>query len=194
MITTTLAVVALAGALGAGASPSPGWQSDYAKAISVASAERKPVAVFIGSGEGKPGKMIESGTIPSDAAKLLRDNYVCVYVNTDTAAGKDLAGRFALSEGLVISNPGGTTQALRHNGVVGGADLTQKLTQYAGAGQPATTVHTGATTSVAAPAATGVRLNCAGGNCGVAPTVGSFIVPSAPLGSSCPNGKCPLQR
>lgn len=194
MFTTTLAVVAVAGTFGAGASPSPGWQSDYAHARTLASSERKPIAVFIGPG-GKPADK----ALSSDAAKLLRDGYVCLAVDTDTSAGKELAQKFALSEGFVISSPGGTYQALRHSGPVG-SDLAATLGRYAAAGQPATTVHTGGTVAISAtsaPAATVSPIGCVGGNCGTPLTVGSFIVPSAPAypyGGSCPNGKCPLQR
>src|SRR5262245_12684887 len=132
MITTTLAVVALAGALNA--SPMTGWRTDYAQAMSVASTEGKPMAVFIGKGTDRISRMVSEGTISSDASRLLRESYISVYLDTDTAAGKDLAGRFAISEGLVISGPGGGTQALRHTGPVNGTELTQDLGQFAKAG------------------------------------------------------------
>ena len=141
MITTTLAVLALAGGLGSETLPSiPSWDTDYARAMTRASGERKPLAVFIGHGADNCRKMLADGKIQSDAAKLLGSSYVCVYLDTDTSAGKDLAGRFELQEGLIISSPGGSHQAYRHTGTVSGADLTQKLTQYASAGQPTTTV------------------------------------------------------
>ena len=143
MITTTLAVIALAGGLSAGNIPSPNWQKDYAQALAVASSEGKPVAVFISQGTATPGKLVTEGPIPSDAAKLLREKYVCVYLDTETASGKAMANQFALSEGLIISSPGGKYQALRHNGSVSGNDLTGTLTRYAGAGTPTTTVSSG---------------------------------------------------
>ena len=104
MITTTLAVLALAGGLSAGSIPTPNWQKDYAQALAVASSEGKPVAVFISQGNTTPGKLVTEGPIPSDAAKLLRDKYVCVYLDTATASGKAMADQFSLSEGLVISH------------------------------------------------------------------------------------------
>jgi hypothetical protein len=143
MITTTLAVLALAGGLSTGNIPSPSWHKDYAQAMAVASSELKPMAVFISHGASMPGKLVSDGTIPAEAAKLLRESYVCVYLDTATAAGKDMAGRFDLSEGLVISSPGGGVQALRHSGSVSGIDLTGKLTQYATTSQPANTVTSG---------------------------------------------------
>jgi hypothetical protein len=212
MITTTLAVLALAGGLSTGNVPSPSWHKDYAQAMALASSEHKPMVVFISHGTATPGKMLADGTIPTEAAKLLRDSYVCVYLDTETAAGKELAGRFELPEGLVISGPGGSVQALRHNGSVSGIDLTGKLSQYATTTQPTTTVTSGL--SAASVIYSG---GCANGSCGVtysqagysyqptyqyqpayqAAPVYSQSYPTyyAPFGtSSCPNGRCPNQR
>ena len=215
MITTTLAVLALAGGLSTGNIPSPSWHKDYAQAMAVASTELKPMAVFISHGASMPGKMVADGTIPAEAAKLLRESYVCVYLDTETATGKDMAGRFDLPEGLVISGPGGSVQALRHNGSVSGIDLTGKLTQYASAGQPTATVTSGLT---AAPVI--VSGGCANGSCGLTHSQAGYtyqpVYQAAPVyqyqaapvyqgyptayyaapfgGSSCPNGRCPNQR
>ena len=143
MITTTLAFIALAGGYSAGSIPSPKWELDYGKALTIASAEWKPVAVFI-------GQQKSTSAIPPEAAKLLREKYVCVHLNTDTAAGKAMAQQFQLVDGLVLSSPGGRYQALRHTGELKGATLTGTLTQYASAGDPTTTVSSGGSTSVVA--------------------------------------------
>ncbi len=207
MVTTTLAVLALAGALGTGASPSPSWQTDYSQAISLASAEGKPVAVFIGHGGDKVGRMFADGTIPADAAKLLRESYVSVYINTDTNAGKELSGRFDLPEGLVISSPGGSVQALRHTGSISGPDLTQRLTQYASAGQPTKTTISGVSSSSVIVGGTPAIANygtpvmisggCPNGNCPYATPTSGYIYPAGSIPFStggCPNGRCPNQR
>jgi hypothetical protein len=145
MITTTLAVLALAGGIGSGVIPStPNWQTDYAQAMNRASAEGKPMAVFIGHGPDQLRKLQSDGSISAEAGKLLARSYICVYLDSDAASGKDLVGRFEINEGLIISSPGGNLQAYRHNGAVSGADLTKSLTQFAGAGQPSTTVTAGA--------------------------------------------------
>ena len=196
MFTTTLAVLALAGGIGSGALPStPSWQTDYAQAMTRASAERKPMAVFIGHGADHVTKMLADGKIADDAAKLLRDSYVFTYLDADTAAGKDLAARLEISEGLVISGPGGSLQAYRHNGAVAGAELTKQLTQYASAGQPTTTVTAGA--AVVRYATNPVIVGgCANGTCGttytVVPASGGYTYPV--YGSSCPTGTCPNRR
>jgi hypothetical protein len=157
MITTTLAVLALAGGLSSGNIPSsPSWQTDYAQAMTRASAERKPMAVFIGHGADRLKQMLAEGAVSADAAKILQNSYVCMYLDTDSAPGKELAGRFQISEGLVISGPGGTTQAYRHNGTLTGAELTKQLSTFAVAGQPTSTISggvvVGGTTYQPAPA------------------------------------------
>ena len=197
MITTTLAVLALAGGLNSETIPStPSWQTDYAQAMTRASEERKPMAVFIGRGAEAFKKMLADGKIPAEATKVLNDSYVSMYLDADSAAGKELAGRLQLSEGLVISGPGGSLQAYRHSGTLTGNDLTKQLTHYASAGQPTTTVTAGAT------AARYVVGGCANGTCGTTYTYtpsGQYVVPSGgysypAYGSSCPNGRCPNQR
>ncbi|MFO0822286.1 MAG: hypothetical protein U0792_04080 [Gemmataceae bacterium] len=200
IVTTTLTVVVLAGALGG--KPTPSWQSDYAQAMAIASSEQKPIAVFISHGAGTPGKMINDGTIPENAARLLRESYVCLYLDTDTGSGKDLAEKFALKEGLVISSPGGNMQALRHNGPVNATELNQRLEQFAHAGQPTTTINTGIQTVASAPVFVG---GCASGNCYLnsyptagyvtQPAAGQIVYPAGySFGSSCPNGRCPNAR
>jgi hypothetical protein len=197
MVSTSLVVAVTALA----AAPSPVLQADYSAARAAAAAANKPMAVFIGG--GKVERMVADGSLPADAARLLRENYVCVVVNTETGAGKDLAGRFEMAEGLVISGPGGASQALRHAGAVSGADLTQQLTRYATAGAPVTTVSAGLApaagrvvtagyspvmTYAPAPVYAPVPVygGCAGGSCGV--PVMTYGVPFG--GSSCANGRC----
>src|SRR5262249_8940814 len=147
MLTTTLAVVALAGALSTGASPSPSLQTNYTQALSAASAEHKPMAVFIGHDAAKVKQMISDGTIPTDAAKLLRENYVCVALDARAGEGKKLSDSEKMTSGLIISSSSGNIQALRHSPTVSGADLTRQLVQFAhGAAAAPTTVLSGCAT------------------------------------------------
>jgi hypothetical protein len=147
MITTTLAVLALAGGIGSGVIPStPNWHTDYAQAMTRSSAEGKPMAVFIGSGGEKHKKLLADGTISAEASKLLSRSYICVYLDSETPNGKDLASRFELSDGLIISSKGGSLQAFRHTGSFKAGELTASLTKYAEANQPSRTETSGATT------------------------------------------------
>jgi hypothetical protein len=140
MFTTTLAAIALAGGISSGVIPStPNWHTDYAQAMSRSSAEGKPMAVFIGNGADRVAKMLSDGTISADAARVLNASYVCVYLDANTESGKDLAGRFEITEGLVISSKGGNLQAYRHAGAIKGKDLTDSLGKYADSATPVST-------------------------------------------------------
>ena len=147
MVSTSFTAAALL-ALSAGSVPSVNWQADYATAMSAAVAQQKPMAVFIGQGDAGYAKLVSGGQIPASVGQVLSNQYVTVYVNTDTAAGKALAGQFEMSAGLVISTRGGDKQALRLNGTLTGADLTGVLT----------TLGSTTTTVVSTPAVTGTVL------------------------------------
>ncbi len=221
MLTTTLAIVALAGAL----NPAPNVQTNYGKALAVATAEQKPMAVFVGLGTEKLNQMFKDGTISAAATQLLRDKYVCVTVDPKTGAGKDLAEQVKLTEGLVISDSTGGVRALRHGGTVAGEELTRQLEQLGSNQAVVVATSTAAPTVMAAPAmlaptystyaAPMVISGCANGSCGLTSTYtmptttgpvttygtngtyGSFPMQSygTPVyGSSCANGRCPLPR
>ena len=144
MVTTILAVVALAGSLAPGAKPEFQAQTDYSQALRQASNEKKPMAVLIGKGDVF-AKMMKDAELSAEAKKVLTEKYVCVSVNIDTEAGKTLAGQFQLTDGLVISSAGGTHQALRQAGTVTATELSKHATTYAnGPNIPTTTVTAGA--------------------------------------------------
>lgn len=172
---STFATLAL---LASGATETPSFQTDYTKALQTAAAQQKPVAVFIGKGAAGYAKLV-GGAIPADANQLLAKNYVCVYVNTDTEAGKTLASQFDISKGLVISGKGGDVQALRYSGSVTPLELTGYLGKYRNA-SAVTTTETAAEPA-AAPAAT-TSSSCANGQCG------SSVSSSS---SGCASGNCP---
>lgn len=171
MISTTFAAVALSAALSTGAVAVPNWQTDYSKALQTAATEQKPIAVFIGKGD-KGFAKVAGGDLPADASELLARNYVCVYVNTETDAGKSLAGKFQISKGLVISGKGGNVQALSYAGSITPMELTGYLTKYSNTKAVSTTeTHGGAEAPVAG--------GCANGQCG-----------SVTVSSGCANGQC----
>ena len=179
MMTTTFAAVALSAVLSSGAVVVPAWQTDYSKAVASAAAEHKPIAVFIGKGDSGYSKLV-GGEIPTEAGQLLAKSYVCIYVDTDTAAGKSLAGQFDISKGLVISCKGGDVQALRHSGAVTPSNLTGYLAKYSDAKTIATTET--ASETVLVPAGS----SCANGNCA---SSASMSLPT--MSSGCANGRCP---
>jgi hypothetical protein len=180
MVATTLAAVAFSGLLAPGASGAlPSWQTNYGTAMTAAVAQQKPMAVFIGRGEAGPAKLLGDGQFPTKAGEVLNTSYVSVYVDTDTAAGKALAGEFGLSQGLVISNKGATLQALRHTGTLTPTQLNDYLVRYAD------------TTTVATTAAGGYAVGggCAGGVCGYG-SGAAYGGSSGCYGGGCASGSC----
>lgn len=126
-----------AAALAAGVSPSalspePAWLNDYATAQARVVAVRKPMAVFVGTGKDGWEKVIREGALDPETKKALATKYVCVYVDTNTAAGRSLASAFQVADrGLIISDRAGTSQAYSLSGDLSGAELAQTLDRYA---------------------------------------------------------------
>jgi hypothetical protein len=142
MLSTSLAAIVLSGLAAVSTATEPAWQTDYATAVARAAESKKPIAVFIAHGGAGYAKLVASGGLPADVTRVLRQSYVCLYVDTDTVNGKELSRAFEMKEGLVISGRGGAKQALRHDGKVQPADLSSYLTRYAGANQVVTTTET----------------------------------------------------
>ena len=132
MFSTSLAAAALSGLLMApNMTTQPVWQSDYRQALSVAADQRKPLAVFINSGGTGYARLIQDGSIPKEAAEVLKKKYVCLYIDVSTTTGKELSGSFQMAEGIVISDPAAGLQALRHAGPIQATELTRYVQQYA---------------------------------------------------------------
>jgi hypothetical protein len=130
---TTMAAAALAAGISPSAlSPEPAWLNDYSAAQVRATAVRKPMAVFLGSGTGGWGKVVRDGALDPELKRTLASKFVCVYVDTDTAVGRSLAGAFEVaSKGLVISDRAGTSQAFSLSGDLTRDELSRTLAKYA---------------------------------------------------------------
>ena len=126
----------------------PAWTSDYRQALSAASEARKPIAVFIT--KGSQTQLTKGEGLSADAAKLIKDGYVALHVDTNTEAGRKLAKSFDLDEGLIISDKTGGLQALRHAGTVTPTELNGYLAKYAGT-EPVTTTDIRTTGMAAQP-------------------------------------------
>jgi hypothetical protein len=109
------------------------WEPNYDQARQVGQAEKKPLAVIVGSGEAGYERLCRDGKLGSDAQKALGENYICVYLDTDTQVGKKLASDFGITRGtgLVLSNRSGNLQAFNHDGDLSNADLNRWLTRFA---------------------------------------------------------------
>src|SRR5205823_2351991 len=94
---TSLFVLALVGApLEANA---PSWQG-YFQASQLVEQEKKPLAVFLGTGQ-KGWEMV-AGSLGSEAEKVLSAGYLCAYVDTTTPEGEKLAQAFQIKNGVGI--------------------------------------------------------------------------------------------
>lgn len=147
MFTSSVSAALISGLMASGSLESAQWRTSYRDAAAAATQARKPIAVFITA--GNPGKLVTGG-LGQETAKLLRDGFVPLSVDTATPAGKQLAASFNLTEGLVISDRTGGLQALRHGGGVSDAELKSYLERFAGTAAVATTEYRGAASAVVA--------------------------------------------
>ena len=190
MVSVSFALYTAVGFLAA--APAPTFAPTYGKALALAQEQHKPVAVFIGQGSDGFAKLVTDGGLTTEAVESLKSQYVCLYVDSTTDIGKDLAGSFQMIEGLVISDRTGSLQALRHEGVISPVTLTSYATAYAQPTETVTqTVYSGRSAMFPVfeqrpimNAMTNVRNT-------VFPNAPGVIFPTR---SSCPNGRCPNAR
>ena len=119
--------------------PTSHWQPDYWTAVHKAAETKKPLAVFIGHGKVEKTQLITEGGIGEVETKALMQEFISLYVDVDTEAGKKLAQSFEITEGVVISDRTGSLQAVLHEGTVTKTELNDYLTRYA---EPSKTVTT----------------------------------------------------
>ena len=109
----------------------PAWFHDYRQARDVGSRENKPLVVVIGSGKTDWANLAKPAEQDETINQTLRNSYVCLFVDTDTTAGQQLARSFDMSgPGLVISNRAGDTQAYRKAGEVPAKELATELVKH----------------------------------------------------------------
>jgi hypothetical protein len=128
---TYMAVVALSASITtANLSQNPQWL-EYGQAQQRVAVLKKPMAVFVGTGKEGWGSVVRDGAIDPAVKKLLAEKFVCVYVNTETPAGKALADTFEVAaHGLIISDRAGDRQAYSLSGTLTKAELAQTLEKY----------------------------------------------------------------
>jgi hypothetical protein len=129
---TWIAFALLGGGVSVNIPDLPNWQNDYGLARARAGENHKPLAVFIGSGKEGWSKVAREGDLDPQVSRLLAQHYVCVYVDKQTDAGKELADAFEVpaATGLVISDRSGGVEAFHHNGALSRTDLAKALEKY----------------------------------------------------------------
>jgi len=107
----------------------PAWLMDYALARKLSQTEKKPIAVFVGSGATGWNDLSREGKIGKVNDRLLAKSYVCLYLDMASEEGGRLARAFELREsrGVVISDSKGELQAFRHEGNLPNENLTYYL-------------------------------------------------------------------
>jgi hypothetical protein len=131
---STVVLIALSGTMASSVlATEPNWQKEYGIAREVGVKVAKPLAVFIGSGQTGWDQVSRDGQLGKEVRQLLAQQYVCLYVDAQTADGRKLAAAFEVTSGpgLVISNRSGNLQAFRHEGNLGQEDLKKHLGRYA---------------------------------------------------------------
>jgi hypothetical protein len=141
------------------------WNHDYAQALKVASSAGKPLAVFIGSGARGWEGVAGNGELSAEAVKLLRERYVCLYVDSATADGKELADSFEVraSSTLVLSDKSARYQAFKQSGPLANGRLEQVLGQYVSYEVPQSVIRTSYYSNGSAP----IYRSSIGGSAGV---------------------------
>ncbi len=162
------------------ATTTPTWNASYVQAQEQA-AGKKPLAVVFGSGQDGWTKLVRS----EESKKLLSEQYVCVYVDTSSEAGKKLAGSFAINNatGVVLSSRTGSVQAFWHDGELADASLVRSLRKF---GDPNVVVNTTERDAVS-------RVSFYPSGDGHGSVVNGTLVNPA-VRSSCPTGNCPYAR
>jgi hypothetical protein len=132
MFASTL-VVALASFLASTALESLSWHADYSAAQRLGREGHKPLAVFIGSGSAGWHQVSQEGQLSEHVKQLLVKNYICVYIDTDSQEGKQLATAFEVPNrlGLIVSDASGRYQAFYHKGGLPSETLANYLSRYA---------------------------------------------------------------
>jgi hypothetical protein len=145
---TSMIGMALSALLGSAA---PNWQTDYRDAKAMAVREHKPLVVVLCTctGEAAWNGITTEGSLAGESLKILRESYVCLYVDTDSEKGRRLAADFDLTTGpaMIISDKTGELQAYRHDGAQSAGKLTEVLRQYANPDRVVSTTDSNRTTS-----------------------------------------------
>jgi len=109
------------------------WHRDYVQAHAETCSSDKPLFIVICSGSSDYARMVALGTFLSDSVdRTLQADYVRFMIDTDTPAGKELAGRFDVEEGpyFVILDRSGKWQVYYQSGYLLDSNLTPVLARY----------------------------------------------------------------
>jgi hypothetical protein len=128
---TAILSLVLTGALLAGQNAAT-WQNDYGQARQQAAAQKKPLAVVFGSGSNGWTKVVREDRPSPDVTKVLAEQYICVYVDTTSPAGRKVGESFGITRvGIALSDRDVKSQAFWHQGDMTNASILAYLRKYA---------------------------------------------------------------
>jgi len=106
------------------------WQNDYNTARQLAAAQKRPMAIVFGSGANQQAEIVGKGL---GLNSVLASDYLCVYIDVTTAAGRQLADNVCItgSVGMVVTDRGLNHQAFWHQGGLENVRVGQYLRKYA---------------------------------------------------------------
>lgn len=130
---TSLMLFALSGlSPAADTAVAPSWSTDYVQARKQGAVEKKPVAVFLGSGKDGWTQLVRGGVLGVEQNQILANNYICMYADQATPEGKALARSLEIGQriGIVISDHSGQYMAFHHEGDLESRILTGYLQKF----------------------------------------------------------------
>jgi hypothetical protein len=187
---TSAILIALTGSLVASTgNESLNWRNDYMEARKIGQSEKKPLAVFIGNGASGYEKVCRDGKISAEVEKMLEDSYVCVYVDSSTPEGQQVASAFGNTKGLglVLSDRTGELKAFSHEGDLSAVDLGQWVKRFADPSVVVSTTMTNASTRLSAYTPSNSFGNYAGN---VIYGSQGYFSSGVIYGGGCPGGNC----
>jgi len=109
----------------------PMWMKDYATGLKCSRQQHKPLAIFVGCGEDGWRKVVRGGKPGAKVESMLGKEFVCVYLDAETPAGKRMAAALKVSDdmGLVLGDRTGTYIDHRHAGSMSEGELSDCLSR-----------------------------------------------------------------
>jgi thioredoxin-related protein len=95
------------------------WNTDYAEAIRLVREHDKPLFIVFESGKSDVGHAVQTGLFMNEQIeRALTDDYVRLFVDTETEPGRELAADFGVAEipRVVIIDRSGDWQVYRKSG------------------------------------------------------------------------------
>lgn len=105
----------------------PTWAQDYAQALKRGADEKKPVAVFLGTGNQGFTQVVNEGNLSQEVGDILSMQYICVYIDTATPQGKVMATAFGMGRGIVLSDRSGVYLTFSREGVMSNQEMVRQL-------------------------------------------------------------------